>query len=81
MLVQASFKVHEVAALTQRHFLGNTCQLIQVRREVGYTPDAGLRKVVKFHACAQSDFRAAAFSATVRTSIAGSPKAGTVDRK
>jgi hypothetical protein len=40
--------------------------LIQVRRKVGYSPNARLRKIVKFHACAQSGFRATAFSATVR---------------
>jgi hypothetical protein len=81
VLVQGAFEMHEVTTLPQAHFLGETGQLVQVRRKIGYAPDAGLRKVVKFHACAQSDFRANAFSATVCAATAGSQDVAAVTRK
>jgi hypothetical protein len=81
VLVETTFQMHKVAALTQTHFLGEAGQLVQVRRKVGYSPNSGLRKIVKFHACAQSVFRATAFSATVRTQAPVSKAEDTVVRK
>ena len=65
--IQAGFEVHQVATLSQAHFLGKASDLIKIRREVGDTPNTGLRKIVKFHVGAQSGFRTTQFSATVRT--------------
>jgi hypothetical protein len=46
VLVEAALEMHEVTALTQAHFLRKACQLIQVRRIVGNTPNTGLRQIV-----------------------------------
>ena len=71
LLVKQALEVNKVATLSQSHVLGKPGQLVQVWRKIGYAPDAGLRKVDKFHVCAQSGFRTPAFSATVRTDRAG----------
>jgi hypothetical protein len=57
LLMQAFFEVNQIAALAQPHFLGETGNLIQIGREISDSPNAGLRKIVKFHASAHSACR------------------------
>ena len=56
----------QVAALSQSHLLHEACQLVQVRRIVGYSSNSGFRQIIKFHILARCDFREGGFSATVR---------------
>jgi hypothetical protein len=48
--MQRCLKVDKITALTQAHAMRHACQLIEVWGEVSYSPNAGLREVVKFHA-------------------------------
>jgi hypothetical protein len=51
--VQALLKVDQIASLTQSHFVRETGQLIKVGRIISDSPDARLRKIVKFHSVRQ----------------------------
>jgi hypothetical protein len=63
--VQFGFELHKVATLPESHFLGDASKLVEIRRKVSYSPNAGLRKIVEFHELAQSDLPATRFSARV----------------
>ena len=66
MAAQGRLNMSQIAALPQSHLLYEACQLVQVRRIVGYSSDAGFRQIIKFHILARCDFREGGFSATVR---------------
>jgi hypothetical protein len=53
LFVEATFQVHQVAALPEPHLVGKTSQLVKVRRVVGDTPNTRLREIIKFHSFAQ----------------------------
>ena len=46
VVAQCGLDMHEVTALAQTHLLGQSRQLIQVRRIIGYSPYPGLRQFV-----------------------------------
>ncbi len=66
MAAQGGLNVTQVAALPQPHLLHEAGELVQVRRIVDYSTDAGFRQIIKFHILAHCDFREGGFSATVR---------------
>jgi hypothetical protein len=49
VIVQTALEMYQIAPLAKAHFAGKTRQLIQVRRIIGYSPNTGLRKIVKVH--------------------------------
>jgi hypothetical protein len=69
--VQCPLQADKIAALLQPHVLGETGELIEIRRIVCYSSNARLREIIKFHASAQSDSRAIRFLAIVRAVSAG----------